>query len=273
MSKRPNNWQLDVRPSKKLAVAWGSHCGKGTLQHSNGYKFEGEWLDGKFHGHGAETLPCGDSYVGEWHLGKRHGQGVETFASGTVVVGNWFEGQLQGRVFVSFANQDTYSGDWLENEPHGTGCYTCADGTVYTGEFERGKRHGLGTETRDGNSVSGTWCDGEYQGGGPQKSLADLKLFREMCIKEGACDSVVCEKSHVYIIRQGTTNMYKIGFSKTSVQSRLRQLQTGNHLKLTLARVFHGGQDTEMFLHERYRKFRQCGEWFKFQAGDCFLLT
>lgn len=262
------------QPATKTPARWGKHSGKGVLQHSNGYKYEGDWLDGMFHGKGLEILPDGSYYAGEWRFNVRHGQGVETLANGTVVVGEWLEGQLTGKIFATLPNQDTYAGGWLEGEPHGSGCYTSASsGAVFTGEFERGKRHGFGAETRNDQTVRGTWLNGEYQGDSPQKSLADLKLFREMCIKEGTCDSVVCQKSHIYIIRQGETNMYKIGFSKTSVQSRLRQLQTGNHLKLTLAKVFHGGQDAEFFLHERYRKFRQCGEWFEFQAGDCFLLT
>jgi hypothetical protein len=76
----------------------------------------------------------------------------------------------------------------------------------------------------------------------------------------------------VYFIRQGDTNFYKIGFSASSVQGRVKSLQTGNPLPLHIAKMYHGDQKTEQFLHKRYKKKQGVGEWFEFKDGDCALL-
>ena len=44
--------------------------GKGVYTYGNGYKYEGEWKDGKRHGQGTFTHPDGRKYVGEWKDGE-----------------------------------------------------------------------------------------------------------------------------------------------------------------------------------------------------------
>lgn len=36
----------------------------------DGEMFEGEWLDGKFHGKGVKTLPDGTIFDGDWEEGR-----------------------------------------------------------------------------------------------------------------------------------------------------------------------------------------------------------
>jgi hypothetical protein len=94
----------------------------------------------------------------------------------------------------------------------------------------------------------------------------------EMKLKSQCCDSISCVRSHVYIIKQGRANLFKIGFSQTSVQARLKTLQTGNPKELTIVGMFHGAQPEEQELHRIYKERRQKGEWFAFPPGTCFLL-
>jgi hypothetical protein len=93
-----------------------------------------------------------------------------------------------------------------------------------------------------------------------------------MKLKSQCCDSISCLRSHVYIIKQGRANLFKIGFSQTSVQARLKTLQTGNPKELTIVAMFHGAQPEEQELHRIYKERRQKGEWFAFSPGTCFLL-
>ena len=68
--------------------------GKGTLTFPNGYKYEGEFKDGKLHGKGTLTFPNGEKYVGEWKDDKRHGKGVYTFPDGRKLVGEFIYGKF-----------------------------------------------------------------------------------------------------------------------------------------------------------------------------------
>ena len=51
------------------------------VKFDDGNAYEGEWLNGKKHGHGIYTWTEGHRYEGDWRDGKRHGQGIGTWAS------------------------------------------------------------------------------------------------------------------------------------------------------------------------------------------------
>jgi hypothetical protein len=67
----------------------------------------------------------------------------------------------------------------------------------------------------------------------------------------------------VYFIRAGENGPVKIGTAE-SVHGRLRELQCGNHLELTVLRTIEGGRSEESALHRRYEHLRSRGEWFAF---------
>lgn len=74
----------------------------------------------------------------------------------------------------------------------------------------------------------------------------------------------------VYIIRQGGTNFYKLGYTgDDDVSLRLRALQTGNPNLLSLVGEFAvSSLKGEAALHEIYRENRKCGEWFELNEED-----
>ena len=47
-----------------------------TYTYPDGTTYEGEWKDGKRHGHGVWTRLDGTMYVGEWENDKPQGQGT-----------------------------------------------------------------------------------------------------------------------------------------------------------------------------------------------------
>ena len=42
----------------------------------NGYVYEGQFNDSKWHGQGTLKFPDGSSYTGEWKNNKMHGKGL-----------------------------------------------------------------------------------------------------------------------------------------------------------------------------------------------------
>lgn len=72
---------------------------------------------------------------------------------------------------------------------------------------------------------------------------------------------------YVYFIQAGENGPVKIGVAN-SVERRLDQLQTGNHLKLTILKKIKCLSKINAFyveseLHHEFRKYRIRGEWFK----------
>src|ERR1035437_9781756 len=65
----------------------------------------------------------------------------------------------------------------------------------------------------------------------------------------------------VYFIQAGSEGPIKIGIAD-SPALRLRELQTGNHLPLTLLKAVPGGKDLETELHRELAAYRLCREWF-----------
>ena len=171
--------------------------GRGTLVLSNGRTYEGNWVDGKLHGHGTLTnatktvtytgqwrdhMKHGrgeerineERYVGQFELNERHGTGnVAPDNRSTVYEGEWKAGERDGDGTsywnVEGVNTKRYEGGWKDGERHGQGiAYDAIDGKAvkaYEGEWQNGDRHGLGIfyDTEEGTPAkvySGEWANG-----------------------------------------------------------------------------------------------------------------
>jgi hypothetical protein len=67
--------------------------GEGTSKYPNDSIYEGEWLNGEFHGKGKFTWANGTEYIGDYNQGKKHGFGRFTYPSRKVYEGNWVDGK------------------------------------------------------------------------------------------------------------------------------------------------------------------------------------
>jgi hypothetical protein len=66
----------------------------------------------------------------------------------------------------------------------------------------------------------------------------------------------------VYFIYNSLTHNFKIGKTK-SIETRLKQLQTGNEIKLEVTRnIDNNNPEIEKYLHEYFKDRRLNGEWF-----------
>jgi hypothetical protein len=70
----------------------------------------------------------------------------------------------------------------------------------------------------------------------------------------------------VYFIEAIGVDLLKIGHTDRDVETRLRELQTGNPHTLRIAAMMQGDTATERSLHEQYKHLRVNGEWFKVDA-------
>jgi hypothetical protein len=72
----------------------------------------------------------------------------------------------------------------------------------------------------------------------------------------------------VYLIE--CDNRYKIGYTRKSIEQRIKQMQTGNSKSFNLVSAFESkwGTRIESHLHRRYKNKKVSGEWFELSEED-----
>tara|TARA_B100000214_G_scaffold371131_1_gene346974 strand:- start:45 stop:422 length:378 start_codon:yes stop_codon:yes gene_type:complete len=71
----------------------GQKKGNGLETWPNGYVYEGEFNESKWHGFGTLKFPDGSTYKGEWKNNKMNGKGIFTWSDGKVQEGTWKDGE------------------------------------------------------------------------------------------------------------------------------------------------------------------------------------
>ena len=106
---------------------------------------------------------------------------------------------------------------------------------------------------------SGVWLILEEMGGVDKWTITPQDKKED----DGACSG------YIYFIRSGETGPVKIGWVKSSVESRLLALQCGNPEELIICKVLENKSIADEYeLHRRFSKFRIRGEWFSAEVLD-----
>jgi len=185
-------WSLPPCPGSPLTGSisdvgsWSDCFGIRTISSGDwaGYKYVGEFRNGKRNGQGTQTFSAphklaGQKYVGEFRDGKVNGQGTATFSAphkGAVqkYVGEFRNQKKHGQGTLTFSAPhklagEKYVGEWKDGSQHGQGTSTWSApnknaGEKYVGEFRNGKRHGQGIGTfADGRVQEGIWENDRFQ--------------------------------------------------------------------------------------------------------------
>jgi hypothetical protein len=138
----------------------GALSGLGTVEWSNGERYNGYLLDGARHGKGRFTWTNGQWYDGEWKNNIALGQGVIHFSNGNRYEGLVSNGLPHGQGTLNFASGDRYTGNFMQGTFHGQGSYFWKSGSRYDGEWLAGSKHGKGRLTMEnGNGWEGEFRD------------------------------------------------------------------------------------------------------------------
>ena len=145
----------------------GKYHGKGKFTYLDGATYLGEWKNGRKHGQGTFSFPYGDKYVGEYKNGKMEGQGTYFWKNGDKYVGNQKDEKKHGPGTFTWANGNKREGEWKDGKPVGHSILTWANGNKYEGRWKNEKMHGKGTFTfSNGHKYVGEYKDGKENGFG-----------------------------------------------------------------------------------------------------------
>lgn len=106
---------------------------------SDGSYYEGDFVNGKFHGKGKYTWANGTYYEGDFANGDFNGYGKRTYDDGAVYEGEFENDMRHGKGKLTYADGETYEGEYKEGKRHGKGRCVLPDGTVQDGYFENGE--------------------------------------------------------------------------------------------------------------------------------------
>jgi hypothetical protein len=144
--------------------------GKSTESFSDDAVYEGDFVNGCWHGKGKVISADGVVYEGDFVKGTPHGKGKMIYINGDVYEGDFVESapQGKGKYTQAQANGFVYEGDFVEDERHGKGKIIYINGDVYEGDFVKGKCHGKGKATwaEDGCIYEGDYVEGIRHGKG-----------------------------------------------------------------------------------------------------------
>lgn len=163
----------------------GMFHGQGTLTlKSKGFEYSGTWFENKRHGEGRETWNNGMSYKGEYSNDLKDGYGELILADGTHFTGYFSKNQFHGFGVLNRPGICEYTGPFSNGQRHGKGKTIYTNGDIYEGEYFMGKRSGKGSFTTKSSqeSYEGEWHDDKphgigyvtREGGFKQKVLFEL---------------------------------------------------------------------------------------------------
>lgn len=152
--------------------------GKGTIKHSDGYSYEGEFKDGMKEGFGKEVHDEDTYYEGEWMADKKHGEGKLVTPNGEVYEGQFEDGMKDGMGKLKMNNGDVYEGAFQSDFFNGEGSLQAVNGDYYQGQWSWGKRDGEGVQhlANENKTLTGLWRKDELVKDYDKKNLWE-KMF------------------------------------------------------------------------------------------------
>ncbi|XP_077881173.1 MORN repeat-containing protein 1 isoform X7 [Ictidomys tridecemlineatus] len=132
------------------------------------FRYEGEWKEGKIHGHGKLLFNDGSYYEGEFADGEITGLGCRYWAwSGNTYSGHFILGEPQGHGVMKYKAGGHYEGELSRGLRAGQGFLVDGEGQEYEGSFHDNRRHGRGQMLfKNGDKYEGDWVQDRRQGHG-----------------------------------------------------------------------------------------------------------
>jgi hypothetical protein len=129
----------------------GNYHGEGKALYTNGDTYEGQWVEGRKQGTGSYFYCYFNAkYKGDWFNDEKNGFGVMKFTNGDEIQGFWHHGLVSGdNALMEFANGCSYTGAVVQGVRTGKGKMRYFEGVDYFGTFLNDSRDGRGLMIHD----------------------------------------------------------------------------------------------------------------------------
>lgn len=135
--------------------------------HNTSGKYEGEYLNGFYHGEGKMSFSNGDIYEGQFKQGIIEGEGTMYYSDGGIYIGSWKSGKPEGKGEFYWIGGKAYIGKFDQGFITGAGSMYYPNGDKYVGAFEYGFKSGRGQYYfQSGDFYDGMWKYDLYDGEG-----------------------------------------------------------------------------------------------------------
>jgi hypothetical protein len=114
---------LEKSSSKKGYLSFRSESGAEI-------NYVGEIENNLAHGYGIAMFSSGFRYEGNWKEGKKEGYGVYYYKNNEKYEGDFLNGKREGKGTYYFSNGDKYIGDWKNDKRNGVGFIEKSKGTI-----------------------------------------------------------------------------------------------------------------------------------------------
>ncbi len=156
--------------------------GLGIMGFPNGDKYEGTFVNGKFHGPGKWIYHYGDVFEGTYVNNHAHGNGKILHKDNSITSGIWENGAYLGETregnlrdctyadcgnirqgMFTYPDGSVYVGEFKNSKPEGWGRIEYVSGEIYEGDWKNDIANGYGTfTTSDGQEYIGIWENGNF---------------------------------------------------------------------------------------------------------------
>lgn len=153
-------------------IVEGIRQGYGVMNFTNYDVYDGDWDNGKMHGHGVYKFwdskkdRIGKTYEGQFNHGVREGVGRMDYSNHDVYQGTWQNDHRTGDGICWFADGSVFHGIWKFDKMI-RGVFRKSNGELFDGELKDGKYHGYGKLFWP----SGIWFEGIFSEGKPYKGM------------------------------------------------------------------------------------------------------
>ena len=136
--------------------------GLGKEFFEDGTKFEGFFSEGQKK-YGIHQWKNGSKYQGQFLNGLFHGKGVYTWSNKKMYDGNWLNGKMNGKGKFIYQDGSIYEGEFVDGKKSGYGVYKWENDKYYEGKWKNDKQNGYGVYHDKNKIVRGYWLDGKIK--------------------------------------------------------------------------------------------------------------
>ena len=198
----------------------GKYDGLGKEFFEDGTKFEGFYTDGQKK-YGTFLWNNGSKYQGQFLNGVFHGKGVYSWANNKTYNGNWANGKMNGKGKFSYPDGSYYEGEFINGKKCGFGLYKWENDKYYEGKWKNDKQNGFGIYHEKNKVIKGFWIDGKLRDINNKKIKRNfsymIKNFKsnEILDKKAITQENFYKKFNLSERKRKNKNIHDLNFNQT----------------------------------------------------------